>query len=146
MRSAASSLLVAVLAAACGSSPVSPTAPAAQAPLAVGLTLSILSIGDSSQGMGSPTTVTVGATAPGGMSAGTIEAVTFRMSDAAGVVLAEAGVTSNLPIPSGGAQQARVSQTLAWSIERGYGKRVDVTLTVRDSSGTVRTISYYAPR
>ena len=139
-------LLVPLLGSACGSTPAGPSEPAAQAPVAVGLSLSILSMGDSSQGMGSPTTVTVGARAVGEISAGTIEAVAYRMSDAAGATLAEASLASRLPIPAGSSPEARVSQTLSWNTEKGYGKRIDVTLTVRDSSGMVRTISYWAPR
>lgn len=146
MRPVTLSLLVPVLAAACGSSPVSPTPPAAQAPVAVGLSLQILSLRDSSEGMGSPTTVTMGARAVGEVSAGTIEVVAFRMSDAAGATLAEASVATRLPIPAGSSQEARVSQTLVWDTEKGYGKRIEVTLTVRDSAGMLRTISYSNPK
>ena len=96
--------------------------------------------------MGSPTTVTVGARAVGDVSAGMLEGVSFRMSDAAGLTLAEVSVPSHLPIPAGASQEATVSQTLAWDLEKGYGRRLDVALTIRDPSGMVRTITYWAPR
>lgn len=146
MRSVTLSLLAPLLFAACGISPASPTPAAAPSPVAVGLSLQIAYLGGANTGMGSPATVTVGARAVGEVSAGTLEGVSFRMSDAAGLTLAEARVDSHLVIPAGGSPEATVSQTLAWDIAKGYGRRVDVTVTVRDPSGTARTLSYWAPR
>lgn len=146
MRPVIASLLVPLLFAGCGHAPASPTPAAAPSLVAVGLSLQIVSRGGSYPDMGSPATVTVGARAVGEVSAGTLEEVSFRMSDAASVTLAEVRVDRRLAIPAGASPEATVSQTLVWDIEKGYGRRVDVTLTVRDPSGLVRTLTYWAPR
>jgi hypothetical protein len=150
MKRLAIVLLVPLLAAACGSSPASPSAAIAQAPIAVGLSLSFFSAGGTAQGgLGSPLTVTVSAGAVGAVSPGTIEAAVFKVVDAMGEIIAEVSVSTSLPIPprvGGSSQTASVTQTLTWPIEKGYGKRIDVTLTIRDSSGATQTLSFWAPR
>lgn len=150
MKRFAAVLVGPLLVAACGSSPASPSAAIAQAPMAVGLSLTFSSAGGTAQGgLGSPLAVTVSAGAIGAVSPGTIEEAVFKVTDAMGETLAEIRVPTRLPIPprvGGSAPTASVTQTVTWPVEKGYGKRIDVTLTIRDPSGATQTLAFWAPR
>jgi hypothetical protein len=150
MRNVGLSLLL-LLASGCGSSPTGPSTTGNEnLPRPVAVALSLLSIGGTAQGgLGSPLSVTLSAGALGPESPGTLEAVTFKVTGADGTTLADARVTTSVPVPArvgGSGQTAKVSTTLTWPIEKGYGKRVDVTLTIRDANGAIQTLSFSSPR
>ena len=143
MKRFALSFLVPLLSAACGSSLAGPSPAAVQPAVnALALTLQLFSAGESSKGWGSPTTVTIRA-GTGGAAAGTIESAKLKIVTAQGETLAEASLDSRFGTPPDGVLSANTMvQKLTWSVESGYGARLDVTLTVRFPSGELRTVSF----
>lgn len=147
MRKVALSLLVPLLAAACGSSPISPT-PAATAgsPAAPGVSLAIRLAPDSdpTTGWRSPTSVSLQAFDRA--ASAIIESATFRMLDDQGQVLAQATAAMGDNLPADAYLSGNtVVQTLTWPLEKGYGKRIDGSLTLRNAAGEVRTVPLSIP-
>jgi hypothetical protein len=75
-----------------------------------------------------------------------IESATFRMLDDQGQVLTQATIAmgDNLP-PDAYLSGNTVVQTLTWPLEKGYGKRIDGSLTLRSAAGDVRTVPISIP-
>ncbi len=133
-----------LLAAACGSSPASPTpvAPtASRAAVAIGMQLSPSGVG----GFTTPTSLTLSFSTR--FSPGRIEKADFRMLDAQGQLLTEASVTASVGStnPDQYFSAETVVQTFRWPAERGVGARIDVALTYRDAEGVLKTLSLSVP-
>jgi hypothetical protein len=75
-----------------------------------------------------------------------VEKALFKMIDESGNTLAEASIAANGPLPADGYIDGTVVvQTLTWPTERGNGKRLDMTLTVRSASGELNTVNASIP-
>lgn len=148
MKSVRFSFLVPLLAAACGSSPMSPspTTESNRAAPVVGVSLSVSLTPDSdpTTGWRSPTSVTTQVFDRRGPAI--VESATFRMLDDRGNVLTQASIVTGESIPkdaylSGNA----VVLTLAWAVEGGYGKRIDGSVTIRSAIGDLQTVPFSIP-
>jgi hypothetical protein len=140
MRNVTLSLLAAVLAAGCGSSPVAPTPAAVSAPTAVSFGLQFTPDSVTGKGWYPPTAVTLRAASF--VPQAKVEKAVFRMIDDRKETLAEASIAIDGPIPPDGYMDATaVVQTLTWPADRGFGKRLDMVLTLRTPSGELTTFT-----
>jgi hypothetical protein len=138
------SLLVPLLASGCGSSPAGPNPAAApvDAPARPALSFGLQLVPDSVTGIGwsPPTAVTLRSatfTPPA-----VLEKAVFRMVDEFGNTLAESSIAAGGPLPPNGYMDATaIAQTLTWPAERGFAKRLDLILTVRNALGESSTVT-----
>jgi len=144
MRNVRLSLLVPLLAWGCGSSPASPTPVATPAPRAFSFGLQFTPDSVPGQGWYPPTAVTLRAASF--VPSAVVEKAVFRMIDDRGETLAESTIVAGEPIPLDGYMDATaIVQTLRWPAERGFGKRLDMILTVRAMSGELSTVTTSIP-
>jgi len=144
MRTVTLSLLVPLLMSGCGSSPAGPTPAAATAPHATAVSFLLSPDAEPGKGFRPPTTVGLKylSLTPSAM----IERAAFKMIDEMGDTLTEASTTAGAPISADGSLDATsLVQILNWPAERGYGKRIDIVLTVRSASGELSTINLSIP-
>lgn len=144
MRSVTLSLLAAVFASGCGSAPAAPTPAAAPAPRALSFALQFTPDSVTGKGWYPPTAVALRAASF--MPQATVEKAVFRMIDDRGEALAEASIAVDGPIPPDGYMDATaIVQTLTWPADRGFGKRLDMILTVRSATGERSTVTASIP-
>lgn len=129
----------------CGSHPVSPSVNPPDSPsAALSFSLSLSSMGYGAPGLGSPTTVALSVFTTNGVSPGAVEGAAFKMFGAGGEVVAEAMLITSPPIRVGASpgEPATVGQTLTWSVEKGYGRRLEVLVTIRDGQGNTSVVPF----
>jgi hypothetical protein len=95
---------------------------------------------EAGKGWGAPTAVALWVTS--GPPAAVIEKAVLKMIDENDETLSEASITLDETFPPEG-QRATTNlvQTMTWPVERGYAKRLDITLTMRSASGELSTVT-----
>ncbi len=145
MKYSAALALVPLLTLGCGSSPAAPSSTVTPAPSPVILAMSFTASPSGAGGFTTPTTLTLTLHARGTLLR--IETASYKMLDAQGQVLAEAFLDAARPgvDPNRFVSDDTIAQTLSWPADRGKGVKLDLVLTVRDSSGGLKTQAFSIP-